>query len=467
MPPPYKFDVFLSFASLNESMAKTLYNQLIRSGLEVFWSDETLKRNVGMSWPKLIEESLEASKHMVVLWTDEAMHSHWVDKEYRAFDAVTVGAKNRLLIPVLGDGAGNDTLPLFLRTRQSYPLNGDLEQLITSLGGRYEPIEQENERLREALEEAMKEIQLLTTQQGGVQQADVERIAQERDEWKQKFADLENKALEQSTHLSAIIEEKAAQLSNVQKQIASLEKELAAMGPSNPPSVTPLAKTLTDDHGIEFILIEPGAFLMGDEAFNWTKPVHRVDICKPFYLGKYPVTQAEWEAIWGNNPSAFPGERNPVESVSWGDVQDFLKKINNGAQVYQLPTEAQWEYACRAGTTTAYSFGDNEDRLGQYAWYSNNSSTTSHPVGEKKPNPWGLFDMHGNVWEWVQDYWREHYEEGIALDPTGPETGSFRVSRGGSWYEIATFLRSSLRISGASTDAGNNIGFRLTRIIAE
>ena len=128
-------------------------------------------------------------------------------------------------------------------------------------------------------------------------------------------------------------------------------------------------------------------------------------ITKPFYLGKYLVTQEQWQAVMGNNPSHFKGPKNPVEQVSWDDCQEFLDKLNAKVRHatgggFQLPTEAQWEYACRAGSTTRYCFGDDESQLGEYAWYNANSESKTHPVGEKKPNAWGLYDMHGNVWEW-------------------------------------------------------------------
>ncbi|MGA2257939.1 MAG: formylglycine-generating enzyme family protein [Thermoguttaceae bacterium] len=170
-------------------------------------------------------------------------------------------------------------------------------------------------------------------------------------------------------------------------------------------------KELTVDLGkgvkLELVLIPAGEFTMGSpdsdkDAASDEKPQHRVRITKPFYLGKYLVTQEQWEAVIGNNPSHFKGPpKNPVEQVSWGDCQQFLGKLNAksaaGGGKFQLPSEAQWEYACRAGSKTRYCFGDEESGRGDYAWYAANSGSKTHPVGEKKPNAWGLYDMQGKA----------------------------------------------------------------------
>jgi formylglycine-generating enzyme required for sulfatase activity len=183
--------------------------------------------------------------------------------------------------------------------------------------------------------------------------------------------------------------------------------------PSPTPAVTPTPKPadFTNSIGMEFVLIPAGAFEMGSPSNEAGRddddgPIHQVTIKNAFYMGKYEVTQEQWRAVMGDNPSYFTGNDNlPVEQVSWDDVQEFIRKLNakEGTDKYRLPSEAEWEYACRAGTTTRYSFGDSESRLGEYAWYTDNSGSKTHPVGQKKPNPWGLYDMHGNVWEWVLD----------------------------------------------------------------
>lgn len=169
------------------------------------------------------------------------------------------------------------------------------------------------------------------------------------------------------------------------------------------------------------------------------------------------------------NPSSFAGERLPVESVSWNDAQEFVKKLNKkeGSKKYRLPSEAEWEYAARAGTTTRYSFGDDESKLGDYAWYDANSSDMTHEVGQKKPNLLGLYDMHGNVWEWVQDEWHEGYY-GTPFDGDSwefGEIGSSRVIRGGSWMDSADRCRSAFRGRDAPGTIYDLLGFRLVKIL--
>jgi formylglycine-generating enzyme required for sulfatase activity len=203
--------------------------------------------------------------------------------------------------------------------------------------------------------------------------------------------------------------------------------------------------------------------------YNQEKPVHEVTISQPFYLSKYEVTQGQWEKIMGNNPSRFTGEpTRPVEQVSWEDVQQFIKKLNKQEKekgvTYRLPTEAEWEYAARAGATTAYSFGDDPAQLDAYAWCRNNSEGTTHSVGQKQQNRRGLYDMHGNVWEWVQD-WYGTYPAVAVTDPQGPDTDSYRVIRGGGWYGAAGDCRSANRYYAGPGDRDDYLGFRLLRTV--
>jgi len=240
-----------------------------------------------------------------------------------------------------------------------------------------------------------------------------------------------------------------------------------AVGEYPQPPAAP--KTLRNSIGMEFVRIEAGTFQMGSndsEAFDYEKPVHTVRLMQPFYLGKHEVTQGQWQAVMGNNPSKFTGDLNrPVEMVSWDDVQEFIRRLNarEGGATYRLPTEAEWEYAARAGTTTRWSFGDDASQLGRYAWHEENAGGQTHPVGQLQPNPWGLYDMHGNVWEWVQDWYGE-YASGTAVDPAGPSSGSRRVFRGGSLLNTTRLCRSANRGFGAPGNRSVNLGFRLLRV---
>jgi formylglycine-generating enzyme required for sulfatase activity len=244
------------------------------------------------------------------------------------------------------------------------------------------------------------------------------------------------------------------------------------------------------------VFIPPGTFRMGsppDEVDRWDDegPQTAVTISRGFWMGKYEVTQGEYLALMGSNPSWFNGDRTanggpnygvdtnrPVETVSWDDATAYcatLTQRERGAEriatncVYRLPTEAEWEYACRGWTSTRFSCGDDPGytNLTNYAWYEANSGERTHPVGQKLPNPWGLHDMHGNVWEWCLDWWSDSLPGGTALDPQGPATGEPRVIRGGGWRlgmgwnAYAGFCRSAARDDGYPYTGSINFGFRV------
>jgi len=227
--------------------------------------------------------------------------------------------------------------------------------------------------------------------------------------------------------------------------------------------------TTSDRLDLEFVRISSGTFSMGSMVFDDEKPVHEVKISRPFYLGKCLVSQSQWEAVMGTNPSFFRGNPNrPVESVSWDDVQKFIAKLNTseGAPIYRLPTEAEWEYVARAGSVSDYSFGSDSGQLGNYAWFRLNSGGNTQAVRQRKPNVWDLYDMYGNVWEWVQDWYdEEYYAKSAHYDPPGPLSGSHRVLRGGAWDCSAIDCRSASRNSEDPGNCDKFIGFRLVRVI--
>ena len=212
-------------------------------------------------------------------------------------------------------------------------------------------------------------------------------------------------------------------------------------------------EAITNSIGMQLVLIQPGTF---------NNEVSEVTISKPFYMGIYPVTQEQWYVVMGTNPSRFTGPNRPVEQVSWDDAQSFLKKLSekDGAK-YRLPTEAEWEYACRAGTKTAYYWGDEWDD--DYGWCHVNSSERTQDVGMKKPNPWGLYDMSGNVWEWCQDWYDRYPPLSSVTDPKGPASGERRVLRGGSWGNFPENCRSAHRSRSAPAGRGPDGGFRVVR----
>ncbi|MBN2311658.1 MAG: formylglycine-generating enzyme family protein [Candidatus Hydrogenedentes bacterium] len=236
---------------------------------------------------------------------------------------------------------------------------------------------------------------------------------------------------------------------------------------------------------MELVWISPGTFMMGSrdsaaevarksdtkaEDYTDEHPQHRVTLTKGFWVGKYEVTQAQWQAVMGDNPSNFRGDTLPVEMVSWNDCQEFIEKLNaQGGGGFRLPTEAEWEYACRAGTTTPFCFGetistDQANYNGGYTYGGgrgeNRQKTT--PVGSFPANAWGLHDMHGNVWEWCQDWYDDdYYANSPERDPGGPSSGTGRAMRGASWYSLTWYCRSASRDRRGPVHTHSSVGFRV------
>ncbi len=233
----------------------------------------------------------------------------------------------------------------------------------------------------------------------------------------------------------------------------------------------PVAGQTRTFDGIEFQWCPAGTFAMGSPSSEAGRAIdetlHAVTIAKGFWLGKFEVTQAQWEDIRNTNPSFFEGNDRPVETVSWNDVQEYLVTFNatHSGATYRLPTEAEWEYACRAGSTSRFYWGEdsNETAIANYAWYNANSSNKTHIVGTKSPNEWGLFDMSGNVHEWCQDEYGD-YPAGPVTDPMGAIPGDSAVYRGGAWHlDQPYFCRSAARYYDLPNLKYNYIGFRLLR----
>ena len=269
------------------------------------------------------------------------------------------------------------------------------------------------------------------------------------------------------------------------------EKKPGDLNPKNAASAlaagAALPKELRLDLGggveMELVLMPAGTFKMGslkiDGGRQDDEMLHPVTIGKAFYMGKYTVTQPQYEVVTKKKPSHFTGEKNPVERVSWFDAAEFCKMLNTGLKPrlpagmeIQLPTEAQWEYACRAGTATRYYFGEEDSKLGDAAWYRANGSKHAHPVGEKNANAFGLYDMYGNVWQWCNDFYaKKYYEQSPDADPPGPVQGDpyngkdpARVLRGGSWLYDTDLCRSAFRFKLPPGYRGDDVGFRVVMV---
>ena len=221
-----------------------------------------------------------------------------------------------------------------------------------------------------------------------------------------------------------------------------------------------------DGISIDMVKVEAGTFMMGatsemKDPYSDEKPVHQVTLTNDYYMGKYEVTQALWQAVMGSNPSNFKGDNLPVETVNWNDCQEFISKLNSlTGRKFRLPTEAEWEYAARGGKKSrGYQYSGSR-KISDVAWYEGNSRSKTHPVGRKQANELGIYDMSGNVWEWCSD-WYGSYSSSSQTNPMGSDSGAKRVRRGGSWCYIARICRSSYRYGDAPDCRGLYLGLRL------
>jgi formylglycine-generating enzyme required for sulfatase activity len=248
--------------------------------------------------------------------------------------------------------------------------------------------------------------------------------------------------------------------------LKKIEDALAKLGPATKSSPGIVTLDLGNGVAMKLVLISAGKFAMGSPGSEEGRkadegPKHEVSISKPFYMGLTEVTQAQYEAVMGTNPSEFKGPTNPVENVTWDNAAEFCRKLSEKTRkTVRLPTEAEWEYACRAGSKTRFSFGESESALGNYVWYGANSGGKTHPVGQKKPNTWGLYDMNGNVAEWCADGYGPYSSE-ASVDPQGVTSGDNRVVRGGPWPDVITaYFRCASRFGLGQSSHNNKRGFR-------
>lgn len=473
-------DIFVSYASEDRSRTEPIAKALEEYGWSVWW-DRTIPP--GKTFDQVIEEAITAAKCVVVLWSEKSIKSDWVKEE------ATIGKRRRVLVPAkidpveppLGFGLIQAADLTDWKTETSHAGFAVFLSAISEIVGA--PGQQEkSDHLDETPESSLEQQLEIRPKKGGAatpiphepEPSEVERPQPKPD----------------STVITETSSVKPRKTSNALKfgLLAGVTLVLIAgisMFFSQQPNTNlALKEHIVNNIGMKFVLIPAGNFKMGSmfdpsevadryggeaKYYEDERPQHSVEITKPFYLQSTEVTQGQWKKVMesDNTPSHFKecGDDCPVDSVSWYDAQDFIKRLNQleNTKKYRLPTEAEWEYACRAGTTTAFSFGDELDKIDEYAWYKDNSASQTHPVRQKKPNDWDLYDMHGNIKEWCYD-WYAAYDPRQVSDPSGPDTGypyHHRVLRGGSWKEGAQLLRSSHRRHGDPNNRYDFGGFRV------
>jgi formylglycine-generating enzyme required for sulfatase activity len=514
-------DIFISYASDDRHRVIPVVKALENQGWSLFWDLESIP--VAKTWRQFIQKGLAESKCVLVFWSEKSIDREWVIEE------ADHGKANKVLVPARLDNvpppigfrqiqaanlinwAGNENEPEFVKLLHA--LESILGPSPKQLKEKEQAAEEERKR-QEAEEEARRErkaeAEFRAEEQRKREQAEEQRKTEEkrRLEEEQKRAEAEPKPEEERKRKADTKHNRKEADEQVLTRIAHAEKQAEIMN-----LITVIDRLVSkrkideqtnnkaiSDIGIKFILIEPGTFLMGrrmnieeiadhygsnpyrfsyyyvrnynEKSNDPEKPRHGVEIDQSFYLQTSPITQGQWQRIMGNNPSKFKacGEDCPVVNVSWEDAKKYIEKLNQieKTKKYRLPSESEWEYACRAGSMTEFYFDDYPDQLGEFAWYSRNSNKKIHPVGKKQPNAWGLFDMHGNVWEWVEDDWHDNYEGAPEDDASAwidNPRRHVRVMRGGSFEDDSSNCRSASRKSGLANERSRSVGFRLAMSI--
>ena len=445
-------DIFISYTRKDQAWAAALARRFTQQGWSVWWDR---KLPTGVDYEAVTEAELDAARCVIVLWSAASKQSTWVRVE------ATEGLERNILIPVCIEAVRP---PLKFRHIQTANLVGwdrasedervpellrHVEQL---LGPGKTPPKPEYETKAPPARSAPAERE--SRRHSARKPPEPPRRAISGYWWKGALGVVTLVGLGYLVYSG--VSTSGSTSVDPPPVMVQAEPGDNSTSTQNESPVRHVAPFTAED----FVEIPAGTFMMGSdgyyESFDREKPVHEVTLTKPFLMMKTEVTQAQWYAVMGTRPSRFTGDQLPVESVSWNDVQEFIKKLNETCSgCYRLPTEAEWEYAARAGSSTAYSFGDNEEDLAQYGWYGERwDEGSTHPVGEKQPNQWGLYDMHGNVWEWVADGYGD-YEAVAVVDPVGREDGSSRVIRGGSWSSTrqapAVFVSLPTSIPGTAT----------------
>jgi formylglycine-generating enzyme required for sulfatase activity len=493
-------DIFLSYAREDRERAKVLAKALEDHCWTVWWDPQIPP---GKTFDQVIETALDEAKSVVVLWSKESIGSDWVKEE------ADEAKRRNILVPALIDRVNP---PLGFRRihaadlidwegDKNHPGFAGLLVAISEIVG--PPVIEEPVGARTKISESQAETVKATGDKSDreprlsvPEQQPVSSVTPPTDGEPDFGLSSVTVARPKRKRGSAIVIGVATLvllaigifLVNDWKKPSKLTTTIPP-SPGRQTGGQPIAEkkpknadSFTNSIGMKFVRIPPGSFLMGNDIspaetarkygggagqYEYEHPQHKVSIEQPFYLQSTEVTQGQWKKVMGDNPSHFVncGEDCPVEQVSWNDAQEFVKKLNEleSTDKYRLPSEAEWEYACRAGTTTEYSFGDDSSKLGDYAWYSDNSNGQPHPVRQKKPNAWGLYDMHGNILEWVEDDWHKNYE-GAPHDGRAwvdEPRGSHRVLRGGFWNGNQNSARAASRDNYIPYGPGNYVGFRL------
>jgi formylglycine-generating enzyme required for sulfatase activity len=487
-------DIFISYASEDRERIVPIVKALAAEGWSAFWDWESIP--VGKSWREVIDEGLEASKCILVLWSliSTTKKKRWVLEE------ADYGLEHAKLIPAFIDDVHPPRGFGQIQAARLIDWNGDInhpdfKKLVNALQTILGPSPKrvgESERAGKIQEE-----------QGPDPLRHSHEVATPAEAARASGPpDTPNPSPRKSLiariglwgGLAAVVFAGALLVlwPETQEPAGSAGIAVVPAGQPQPVAVNSSGKSppkkITNAIGMEFLLIPAGSFTMGsrlspkqlldrlggnEEWYQFEQPPQAIKISEPYYLQATEVTQGQWKRVMGENPSYFAacGDDCPVESVSWEDARNFIDQLNQLEQTnsYRLPSEAEWEYAGRAGTAADYSFGDDAGKLEDYAWFAGNSNKTTQRVAGKKPNPRGLYDMHGNVAEWVEDDWHGSHQEAPADGRAWVDAprGSDRVVRGCGWGGEAQRCRSAGRAGFWIDCRDDGIGFRLVKSVAQ
>jgi len=476
-------DVFISYAREDLERVRAIVGVIEAAGYSVFWDRDVPP---GMTWRQYIGKALEEAKCVIVVWSKHSIESDWVMEE--ADD----GRQRRILVPLTIE---NVVPPLGFRAIQHENLSnwdGDpdhrgISRLLHSIQGITGKAPEEKPQIEAVREESPPIPKPISRKQTQAYKKPASKLETSfffklgpmvvsltfatlflvvgLNFW---FGDQRKPATSPVTKPSPAPARAKKTSDSVSKgEIPSAKTEEKASEKAEE-KTSDIPQSFTNSLEMEFVLIPPGTFMMGSDERPQEQPIHRITISKPFYMQTTEVTQGQWREVMNENPSKFQDcDSCPVEMVSWDDIRTFLEKLNlmeDGE--YRLPTEAEWEYAARCGgKEETHSGGENLDEIG---WYVGNSGARTRPVAKKKPNALGLFDMSGNVWEWVEDDWHANYY-GAPVDGRAWADNlrsNARVIRGGSWGNLAKRCRSASRDSYHSGSRYGSQGFRLARSVA-